>query len=614
MLRRWTIPELATAFAGVRFQPFPPATERSAWATRLTGQRATDLAAMRVAQPAAPPVPTREQWAAYAATGERLAFETPFIARRQYLSCAALAAAAGDNAAVHDMVATARAILAEPAWWLPAHDRMRPDNISGGGAAPDPMHPVVDLFAADTAALLAELDALHGAGLDTVAPGLRGELRAEIARRIIEPALALDWWWLRGTNNWTPWCCAMVLLAAAHLVADTTVLARLADRFLQACDGYLAAYPGDGGCEEGLMYWSVSPPMLALFLETLRERSGGRLDLWDEPKLAPMAAFLPRQHLGGGRFPCFADCRPVAAPRPGLYRRFAVRSGARELAGILPLISKGTWSDFNAAARSGAPLVYWLRDVWWDDDCATPVTAREDDWLAESQILVARDPASGLALAVKGGTTGASHGHLDVGQFVIHRHGDPLLVDAGMGGYHAAVFGPERFAQPWIRAADHNAPIIGEITQTPGREHAARVLEQGRDGGRTRVVFDLSDAYPRAAGIAAVTRTVALDRDRSRATVTDQIRCRTALPVTLNLLAAVGPRVSASGVIELGEAARVRLCHDPARLMLVGIETVAMTDPWLRRGWGERLCRLCFRTQPATVVAYTLEVTAATQM
>src|ERR1041385_1929386 len=66
-----------------------------------------------------------------------------------------------------------------------------------GSGLPDVTEPIVDLFAAETGALLAWTDYLLGERLDTVSPLLRKRIRAEVDRRVLTPALARDdFWWM----------------------------------------------------------------------------------------------------------------------------------------------------------------------------------------------------------------------------------------------------------------------------------------------------------------------------------------------------------------------------------------------------------------------------------
>ena len=83
-------------------------------------------------------------------------------------------------------------MLEETYWGLPAHVGMQQ---AGTGLA-DAAEPTVDLFAGETAALLAWTSYLLGPGLDAVSPLIRRRLTTEVERRILVPCLVRDdFWW-----------------------------------------------------------------------------------------------------------------------------------------------------------------------------------------------------------------------------------------------------------------------------------------------------------------------------------------------------------------------------------------------------------------------------------
>ena len=85
---------------------------------------------------------------------------------------------------------------------------------------PDVTRPIVDLFAAETGALIATVCGLLGEALDAYAPGLAARLRGEVERRVLTPYRTAHFWWMGNGDepmcNWTPWCTQNVLLAAAQ--------------------------------------------------------------------------------------------------------------------------------------------------------------------------------------------------------------------------------------------------------------------------------------------------------------------------------------------------------------------------------------------------------------
>ena len=77
------------------------------------------------------------------------------------------------------------AICEESAWQLPPHNSYVRDAPQL--PLPDARRPVVDLFAAETAALLAMVHYLLGRELEQYAPGIRTRIRREVEARALRP-------------------------------------------------------------------------------------------------------------------------------------------------------------------------------------------------------------------------------------------------------------------------------------------------------------------------------------------------------------------------------------------------------------------------------------------
>ncbi len=143
------------------WRPYPAAQDRGAWdavhqATRdhLPGRPARLLAAPW-------PVLTASGYARFFSDGDRQVYERPYFARRDRLAAAVLTAAlAGPSASrVNDILNGVWLLCEETSWRLPAHHLFARRS---GQPLPDPAEPLVDLFAAETAALLACTDLLAG--------------------------------------------------------------------------------------------------------------------------------------------------------------------------------------------------------------------------------------------------------------------------------------------------------------------------------------------------------------------------------------------------------------------------------------------------------------------
>ena len=147
-------------------------------------------------------------------------------------------------------------ICEESAWQLPAHNSYIRDTPQL--PLPDVTRPIVDLFAAETGALIATVCGLLGEALDAYAPGLAARLRGEVERRELTPYRTAHFWWMGNGDepmcNWTPWCTQNVLLAAAQC-APAEDLPAYVQQAAYSIDCFLKDYGDDGCCSEGAQYY-----------------------------------------------------------------------------------------------------------------------------------------------------------------------------------------------------------------------------------------------------------------------------------------------------------------------------------------------------------------------
>ena len=112
-----------------------------------------------------------------------------YFARRRTLCALVMAeAVTGAGSYLPAIADLAWAICEESAWQLPAHNSYIRDTPQL--PLPDVTRPIVDLFAAETGALIATVYGLLGAALDGYAPGFSVRLKGEVERLGADPAPA----------------------------------------------------------------------------------------------------------------------------------------------------------------------------------------------------------------------------------------------------------------------------------------------------------------------------------------------------------------------------------------------------------------------------------------
>jgi hypothetical protein len=603
------------------WQPYPKAGDAGGWAKVPAAVRDAMVRRAEAHLGAAWAVPRASVFLDFVRDGNRSRYESLSFGRRTRLADLVVAESIeGRGRFLDDILDGVWTICEESFWGVPAHVGAQ----KRGPGLPDVTEPVVDLFAAETAMLLAWTDYLVGDALDRVSPLVRERIRLEIDRRVLAPCLDRDdFWWMgfggRAVNNWNPWIVSNWLAAALLVERDHGRKALGAYKALRCLDAFLASYPADGGCDEGPGYWDRAGGSLFDALELLRSASGGRIDMFDRPLIKEIGRYIGRVHIAGPWAVNFAD----AAARPGgsasLIFRYGRAIGDEALAGFGAWLAGEQGLGTGAVAGSFGTLGRVLPALFSLDELARAAPREpldRDVWFPGLQVMAARSAAGstrGLYLAAKGGHNDESHNHNDVGSFIVYADGDPVLIDVGVETYTAKTFSARRYEIWTMQSAFHNLPTVGGVMQKNGRAFEARDVRYKADPARAVLELDIAAAYPPEAGIASWKRRVALERGR-RVIVEDAYTLAEGRPVEWSFMSWRRPETAGPGRIALihpdpaKDAKPLALTYD-GRTLEPRIETVELEDERLRGSWGDRIYRIVLRGRaPARVGLFKVRV------
>ena len=532
-----------------------------------------------------PPL-TASAYLAYTRTGNRADFEADYFARRRLLNAAVLGAAVEEDERFIDRVADGVwTICEESGWQLPAHN-----SYERGGqrlALPDPDRPVIDLFAAETAAQLAVIAQLLGPRLERAAPGIVGRIDRELEQRLYRPYLNGHFWWMGNgdepMNNWTAWCTQNVLLATFTRPTSQELRRAVVVKAARSLDAFVKDYGEDGACEEGVLYYGHAGLCLfnaMLVLDTVAP--GVFAPLWREPKIRNMAEYVVHMHVDGQRYFNFADSSGVVE-----------RCGAREFL-FGRAVSSDVLADFAAedwAVDRAATLPEEI-NLFYRVQAAFAVPALEahrgtavpkaDVFLESIGLMVARD--AHFALAVKAGDNGDSHNHNDVGSVIVYKDGQPVLIYVGVETYTKKTFSPQRYDIWTMQSAYHNLPTFDGAMQRDGEAFGARDVVTHLGDELAAIEMDIAGAYPAEVGVRSYRRRVELRKGRG-ITIVDQYDGARA--AALSLMLATEPLIEGGRIVLPGVAT---IALDGAGVPAV--ETIEIMDARLRRAWPERLYRV----------------------
>ncbi len=270
------------------WQPYPTIAERAVWDALPAALRHFQVETGAALLGTEWPPLSATLFLQFARNGNRRNYEIPHFERRGRLNELVLAECIEHQGRFLDEITNGIwAICEESFWGVPAHIGWQ----AAGKGLPDTSEMTVDLFAAETGALLAWTSYLLGEQLDTVSPLLRERIAREVDQRILTPCLLRDDYnWMgfnnpaRRVNNWNPWICSNWLACTLLLETDEARRQESVFKILRTVDNFIDPYPRDGGCDEGPSYWGRAGASLYDNLELLYSATNGQINVYGEPQ------------------------------------------------------------------------------------------------------------------------------------------------------------------------------------------------------------------------------------------------------------------------------------------------------------------------------------------
>ncbi len=564
--------------------PMPKAADRAAWESISPNMQEEILSAAKMQQETDyPPLPAT-RFLAFVRTGDRSAYETPCFTRRRMLLNAMLAECIEFSGAYMDQVVDGVWCICEESFWgISAHNGSSHPGTRPASERPLPdiENPYIDLFAAQTSALLLWTCYLLKDKLDAVSPLIVRRVYHEAERRIVKPFFHHDdFWWMgmirSDVNNWTPWILSNVIATLLLMEPDDGRLSEGIKRAMRMLDSYLAVMPKDGGCDEGAGYWNMAGGSLLDCLEHIEHLTGGCVSFYDEPHIKAIGAFPLKAHIAGPYFWNFADCdaRPMLDGER-IYR-YGVKTGQAGLKALgteIAALAEGILpKDTPETYRVLCKLFFMVPKPQGENRGAGMVI------LPDLQVWASKK--DGLYAAVKGGHNGENHNHNDVGSFLLYVEDGPEIVDAGNMVYTAKTFGPERYTLLNTRSMNHNVPIVAGFEQQPGSASAAHDVKMEESG----ISLDMAAAYPKEANILSLVRTAGY-RDNAFV-LTDTVKLQIAAPVTWVFMLRHRPEIAA-GMLQTEKM--IMLFDEPLK---ASVEEIPITDRRMARNFPGSLWRL----------------------
>jgi len=604
----WSEKDLPDIIESVKdWHPFPDASDHNAWLQVSEHQRSLYIEHAEKYLGHVWPVLPATVFLEFVRNGNRSNYEAISFERRKALSILVMAELFENKRRFMDDISNVIwAICEETYWGIPAHVNAQ----KAGSGLPDAEEPTVDLFAAETGALLSWVPYLIGHKLDEISPLIRKRINMEVDRRILTPNFERDdFWWMgfenRKVNNWNPWINSNWLACVLLVEKDEERRVKSIHKIMRSLDRFIDGYPDDGGCDEGPNYWGRAGGALFVALDLLDKASNGTINISKKPLIKNMGQYIYKVYVGNGYFVNFADASARAHPDPALVYRFGkyindpyMKDFAHYLAEQQKfgekLITDG-WGQFSRVL----PALFEYGEI-----AKTGVNAPylQDSWYPQTELMTARSEhksSGGFYLAAKGGTNNESHNHNDVGSFIVYYDGLPVLIDIGVETYSAKTFSPKRYEIWTMQSSYHNLPLINGEQQKAGSSYVANKVMYSANNRAATISMDLAGAYPDSTGINYWKRTMTLRRGRD-VVIADKYSLSTIKgPLELHFMTVADVDASIPGKIVLnlkrkGNTIPLTLHYNKA-IFTVQVEDIKITDKSLKKAWGVDMHRILLK-------------------
>ncbi len=500
-----------------------------------------------------------------------------------------------------DQIINAVWYYSEQTWWgWSAHLYFQ----KAPGGLPDINEPTVDLGVGEIASDLSWTWYLFREEFDKVHPLISQRLKQAIMTKAVNPYFERNDFGYMGftggrVNNWNPWVNYNMLNCFMILEDDPVRKVAMVTKIINSLDKFLNGYPDDGGCDEGPSYWGVAGSILYESLALLKDATGGKFDVFDNPLIKNIGTYFPRVNIHAPYFINFADADATTGGNPAtvyMYGKSINDPMMQKFGAYLARLNKWGEKSFSGKICDQIENLVLLPEI-------TKAEAEEalvaDFWFPETEIAGGRDREGsyeGFFFGAKGGFNAESHNHNDVGSCLMYFDGKPCLIDLGRETYTAKTFGPQRYEIWTMQSAYHNLPVINGFEQKEGAEFRAKNSSFSATAKTVTFSTDIAGAYLPAANVKSWVRTYTLNRGKNFV-ISDKyiLSSVSSAPTSSNLITSCSVAQGKPGeLIFNGDGFMLRMSYDPKKIS-PEIEYIEVTDSGLKRYWPGGVTRVILR-------------------
>jgi hypothetical protein len=467
---------------------------------------------------------------------------------------------------------------------------------------PDINEATVDLGVGEVTSNLSWTYYLFKDQFDKVHPLISQRLKQEIFAKSLDPYFKRDdfgYMGFRGgrPNNWNPWINYNMLCSYLLMETDSEKKAEEVLKIINSLDKFLNGYSDDGGCDEGPSYWGAAGAVLYESLEILKNSTGGKFDVFDNPLIQNIGKYFYKVNIHAPYFINFADADATTGGNGSAVYRYgkAIGDPVMEKFGVY-LAKMGKWGE----RAPGGKICDQIRDLTLLNEIKNSEGAEAlvpDFWFPDTEIAGARDREGsymGFFFGAKGGFNAESHNHNDVGTCVMYYDGKPCLIDLGREEYVAKTFSSRRYEIWTMQSGWHTLATINGADQKDGAAFKARNSSFSANTKTVTFSTDIAGAYQENAKVKSWIRTYTLTRGknfsiRDKFTLSEVVR---GAITSSNLMTYCKVSEIKPGLLKFeGEGFVLNMSYNE-RVVKPVIEFREVTDRTLKRYWPKGVTRV----------------------
>ena len=341
-------------------------------------------------------------------------------------------------------------------------------------------------------------------------------------------------WWNRSypmISNWNAVCNGSIGIGVMALgdldysvelpnyddpVSMQDLAAKLIECGFNGLENYLLLeFTPDGAWAEGPSYWEYTLEYLVKYMAALESAVGTSYGHADTPGLDKTAyfPFYLTGEVGSFNYGDAETNKIVSSEVFWLAKRYEDQT-----------VTTMQINNMLSSKSSGTALSM----LWYEpDNYVGEVTIAPDNYFRSTEIATFRsrwNDANGIFLGFKAGSNVVSHGHYDLGTFVLEALGEQWAIDLGKDDYNLTGYfnySAERLTYYRLNPEGHNTLVFNPDGSAQQNINAFTKIENyvSKDKGGFAIA-DLTNAYDDAI---SVRRGVMLDENRTKVTIRDEV-------------------------------------------------------------------------------------------